>query len=112
MDKELTKLFMRSVGVPVLPCAAVDRNTYVRRGEAALAEAESLGFPLIVKPGGHPRKKRAQKRGGRSLPLRRKADFRAVSRRQARRKLRGVFKKGRNRCFRAGNGVFGRRVRV
>ena len=50
MDKELTKFFMYAAGVPVLPCAAVHRKSYVRRGEAALAEAKSLGFPLIVKP--------------------------------------------------------------
>lgn len=50
MDKELTKLFMREIGVPVLPFAAVTRDAYVRRGEAALLEAQKLGFPLIVKP--------------------------------------------------------------
>lgn len=50
MDKELTKLFMREIGVPVLPYAAVQRDAYIRRGEAALTKAKKLGFPLIVKP--------------------------------------------------------------
>lgn len=50
MDKELTKLFLRGIGVPVLPYAALERQEYVRRGEAAFAEAKKLGFPLIVKP--------------------------------------------------------------
>lgn len=50
MDKELTKLFLREIGVPVLPYAALQRQEYVRRGEVAFDEAKKLGFPLIVKP--------------------------------------------------------------
>ena len=50
MDKALTKLFAKSVGVRTLPYCRLGEAEYKKRGAFALKCAERLGYPVIVKP--------------------------------------------------------------
>lgn len=50
MDKALTKLFAKSVGVRTLPYFRLGEAEYAKRGAFALKCVEKLGYPVIVKP--------------------------------------------------------------
>ncbi len=50
MDKDVMKRLLRDSGIPVANFVAIRRHDYRRDPLAALASAETLGFPLFVKP--------------------------------------------------------------
>lgn len=51
MDKAVAKVLFAARGLPVAPWRVLDRATWQREGEAALRPlAETLGYPLFVKP--------------------------------------------------------------
>ena len=50
MDKDVMKRLLRDAGIPVANFIAIRRHEYRRDPLAVLRRAESLGFPLFVKP--------------------------------------------------------------
>ncbi len=50
MDKALTKLFAKALGIKTAPSFRLGEAEYKKRGAFALKCAERLGYPVIVKP--------------------------------------------------------------
>lgn len=51
MDKEFTKLALKSIGVRCLPCVRINRENYYLKSQSAIELIKAkIGFPLIVKP--------------------------------------------------------------
>jgi D-alanine-D-alanine ligase len=51
LDKSLTKLLLRGIGIPVLDYMRVTDSDYRKRGKFLLKNIESrFGFPIVVKP--------------------------------------------------------------
>lgn len=50
MDKALTKLFAKALGIQAVPYFRLGEEEYKRRGAFAIKCTERLGYPVIVKP--------------------------------------------------------------
>jgi len=50
MDKDVQKRLFREAGIPVTPYESVAEATWVEDPDGVAARAESLGYPLFVKP--------------------------------------------------------------
>ncbi len=50
MDKALTKLFAKALGIKTVPYVCVREAEYRRRGAFAIRCAEKFGYPVLVKP--------------------------------------------------------------
>ncbi len=50
MDKWLTKLAARGLGLPVAPAVCIAERAFCADPEGACAQAAELGFPVVIKP--------------------------------------------------------------